>query len=181
MCILSVLNFSIDAIPLILTCKLFLLCIGVSIQRVTNVDNMLFPPNLTDLGSSWPHTGFSLAKNFLLYFRVLSKHCKIYLGIQIEIFCPWRDSLPNSLPETQENHGSFYKDHDGSPGVSALCCVDLRLSAHYILSLLSTYLKTRLSHWSLVLLQPVKDDPHFHHFLLSQSEKVRGSMLLSAP
>lgn len=63
--------------------------------------------------------------------------------------------------------------------MSALCCVDLY--SLYILGLLSTYLKTRLSHWSLVLLQPVKDDPHFHHFLLSQSEKVRGSMLLSAP
>uniref|UniRef100_A0A671UP62 Cytokine-like nuclear factor N-PAC n=1 Tax=Sparus aurata TaxID=8175 RepID=A0A671UP62_SPAAU len=29
------------------------------------------------------------------------------------------------------------------------------------------------------LCEPVKDDPHFHHFLLSQSEKVRGSMLLT--
>lgn len=87
-----------------------------------------------------------MVKKFLLWFRVLNEHYKIYLEIQIEIFCPSWDSLPYSLPETQESHGSFYKDHDGSPGVSALCCVDLGLSAHYILAQLSTYLKTRLSH-----------------------------------
>uniref|UniRef100_A0A8C5GQV5 Cytokine-like nuclear factor N-PAC n=1 Tax=Gouania willdenowi TaxID=441366 RepID=A0A8C5GQV5_GOUWI len=74
----------------------------------------------------------------------------------------WRDMFLLKLnQETLKNKRS---NHSGSSAVSALQA-------------------DRLLHipFNQVCLcfQPVKDDPHFHHFLLSQSEKVRCCMFLS--
>uniref|UniRef100_A0A8P4KU39 Cytokine-like nuclear factor N-PAC n=1 Tax=Dicentrarchus labrax TaxID=13489 RepID=A0A8P4KU39_DICLA len=52
----------------------------------------------------------------------------------------------------------------------------------YLCFLIQKYLSLAfhiVGHFHSQAQSPVKDDPHFHHFLLSQSEKVRGSMLLN--